>query len=110
LILLTALTRLLLSALLSGLLSALAGLLTRLLLPAAALLAALPTATLVLLVGALFVRIHNFPLLTSPPDATTTSPNGPKFRWRDFCLSSIGHLPHRRCARSRTRPFAHATA
>jgi hypothetical protein len=74
LILLTALTRLLLSALLSrlltalaglltalaGLLTALAGLLTRLLLPAAALLAALPTATLVLLVGALFVRIHHF--------------------------------------------------
>jgi hypothetical protein len=67
LILLTALSRLLLSALLSrlltalaGLLTALAGLLTRLLLPAAALLAALPTATLVLLVGALFVRIHHF--------------------------------------------------
>ena len=60
LILLTALTRLLLSALLSRLLTALAGLLTRLLLPAAALLATLPTATLVLLVGALFVRIHHF--------------------------------------------------
>jgi hypothetical protein len=59
LILLTALTRLLLSALLSRLLTALAGLLTRLLLPAAALLATLSTATLVLLVGALFVRIHN---------------------------------------------------
>jgi hypothetical protein len=59
LILLTALTRLLLSALLSRLLTTLAGLLTRLL-PAAALLATLPTATLVLLVGALFVRIHYF--------------------------------------------------
>jgi hypothetical protein len=60
LILLTALTRLLLSALLSRLLTALAGLLTRLLLPAATLLATLSTAaTLVLLVGALFVRIHN---------------------------------------------------
>jgi len=54
------LTRLLLSALLSRLLTALPGLLTRLLLSAAALLAALPTATLVLLVGALFVRIHHF--------------------------------------------------
>jgi hypothetical protein len=60
LILLTALTRLLLSALLSRLLTTLAGLLTRLLLPAAALLATLPAATLVLLVGALFVRIHHF--------------------------------------------------
>ena len=60
LILLTALTRLLLSALLSRLLTTLAGLLTRLLLPAAALLATLPTATLVLLVGPLFVRIHHF--------------------------------------------------
>jgi len=45
---------------LSRLLTTLAGLLTRLLLPAAALLATLPTATLVLLVGPLFVRIHHF--------------------------------------------------
>ena len=51
-------TRLLLSTLLSRLLTALAGLLTRLLLTAAALLAALTAATLVLLVGALLVRIH----------------------------------------------------
>jgi hypothetical protein len=55
--LLSALAGLLLSALLSGLLPALAGLLPRLLL-AAALLAAL-TATLILLVGALVVRIHH---------------------------------------------------
>jgi hypothetical protein len=62
LILLAALTRLLLPALLARLLTTLPGLLTRLLLPAAALLATLPTATLVLilLVGALLVRIHNF--------------------------------------------------
>jgi hypothetical protein len=66
LILLAALTRLLLSALLSRLLTALAGLLTRLLLTAAALLAALTAltaltaTTLVLLVGALLVRIHTF--------------------------------------------------
>ena len=60
LILLTALTRLLLSALLSRLLTALPGLLTRLLLTAAALLAALTATTLVLLVRPLFVRIHNF--------------------------------------------------
>jgi hypothetical protein len=52
------LTGLLLSALLSRLLTALAGLLTRLLLTAAALLAALTATTLVLLVGALWVRIH----------------------------------------------------
>jgi hypothetical protein len=72
--LLSALTRLLLSALLSRLLTALAGLLTRLLLTAAALLAALTPTTLVLLVRALIVRIHNS-LLASPPDATLTGPH-----------------------------------
>jgi hypothetical protein len=72
LILLAVLTRLLLSALLSRLLTTLAGLLTRLLLPAAALLATLTAATLVLLVGALLVRIHYFTLFTSPTDATPT--------------------------------------
>jgi hypothetical protein len=44
------------------------------------------------------VRSHSsLSLLASPADATTTSPNGLKFRRRDFCLSSVGHLPHRCC-------------
>jgi hypothetical protein len=67
---LSALAGLLLSALLSRLLAALAGLLPRLLLSAATLLAAL-TATLILVVGALVVRIHQLAPCVAC-DATTT--------------------------------------
>ena len=79
LILLTALTRLLLSALLSRLLTTLAGLLTRFCCPPPPCWP--PCRRHLGFAGRGAVRSHSsLSLLTSPPDATTTSPNGPKFR------------------------------